>query len=145
NHTEDRAASNDTEASWRDAALLALLFYTGLRVSGLTGARMDDLTTEAGRTILRSHSKGGQRDFVPVVAPALRPPPRYLELRARQQGKAIDRLGGPLLATSPHPNTPAKPGGKALRQRDVWQTLRRMARQAGLPDADSISPHTARR
>lgn len=145
NHVADRAARNDTEASWRDAALLTLLFYTGLRVSGLTGAQVSDLNAEAGHTILRYTAKGNQRDFVPLVAPALGPLRRYLELRARRQGKALDRLAGPLLATTPHPHNAAKPGGKALRQRDVWETLRGMARQAGLPEADSISPHTARR
>lgn len=145
NHTEGRATRNDTEASWRDAALLALLFYTGLRVSGITGAQIQDLGSESGHTILRYSSKGGQRDFVPVVAPALRPLRRCLELRARREGKALDRLTGPLLATTPHPNNPAKPGGKPLRQRDVWQTLRGMARQAGLAEADTLSPHTARR
>jgi len=145
NHTEDRAARNGTETSWRDAALLALLFYTGLRVSGITGAHVSDLGAESGHTILRYTGKGGQRDFVPIVAPALRPLRHYLELRARRLGKALDRLSGPLLATSPHPNNLAKPGGKALHQRDVWQTLRKMARQAGLPEADTLSPHTARR
>lgn len=144
-HVERRAERNNTEASRRDAALLALLFYTGLRVSGLTGAQVDDLGMESGYTILRYTSKGGQRDFVPVVAPALRPLRHYLNLRARRQGKALDRLSGPLLATTPHANDPSKPGGKALRQRDVWHTLRAMAQQAGIPEAHTISPHTARR
>src|SRR5699024_6208050 len=145
NHTEERATRNGTEASWRDAAQLALLFYTGLRVSGLTGAQVDDPATEAGRTILRYDDKSGQRDCMPIVEPVLRPLRRYLELRARRGGKLLDRLSGPLLATAPHPNNPSKPGGKALRQRDVWQTLRGMAQQAGLAEAESISPHTARR
>ena len=145
NHVETRARRNDTEASWRDAALIALLFYTGLRVSGLTGAAVRDLDRESGHTILRYTTKGGQRDFVPLVEAALRPLRRYLELRARREGKALDRIVGPLLATTPHPSDTTKPGGKALRQRDVWNTLRGMAAQAGLPDAEHISPHTARR
>ncbi|HEY6793474.1 MAG TPA: tyrosine-type recombinase/integrase, partial [Kineosporiaceae bacterium] len=29
--------------------------------------------------------------------------------------------------------------------RDVWRTLRTLARQAGIPQAGSITPHTARR
>jgi integrase/recombinase XerD len=144
-HVEDRARRNDTEASWRDAALLALLFYTGLRVSGITGADVSDVDTDAGHTILRYTGKGGQRDFVPLVPPALRPLQRYLELRAERQNIPVNRLEGPLLATTPHPYDRAKPGGKALRQRDVWQTLRRMAEGAGIDAASSISPHTARR
>ncbi|PRX44991.1 integrase/recombinase XerC [Prauserella shujinwangii] len=144
-HAEARARRNDTEASWRDAALIALLFYTGLRVSGITTATVADLDTDSGHTILRYTGKGGQRDFVPVVAPALRPLAGYLAVRARREAVPAERLSGPLLATTPHPHDPAKPGGKPLRQRDVWQTLRRLAAQAGLAAADSISPHTARR
>jgi site-specific recombinase XerD len=139
-HVEDRARRNETEASWRDAALIALLFYTGLRVSGITGATVGDLDSDAGHTILRYTTKGGQRDFVPLVAPALRPLRRYLALRA-ERGQPT----GPLLATTPHAYDRTKPGGKALRQRDVWQTLRKLAGDAGIPGAASISPHTARR
>ncbi|ASR36174.1 hypothetical protein BAY61_15485 [Prauserella marina] len=144
-YVETRAQGNDTEASWRDAALVALLFYTGLRVSGITSASVSDLGIDAGHTILRYTSKGGQRDFVPVVAPALRPLGRYLAVRADRTGVPAQQLEGPLLATTPHPHDPRKPGGKALTQRDVWQTLRRFAKAAGLASADSISPHTARR
>jgi integrase/recombinase XerC len=32
-----------------------------------------------------------------------------------------------------------------LTQRDVWRTLRTLARQAGIAQADTITPHTARR
>ncbi|WP_431873366.1 tyrosine-type recombinase/integrase [Amycolatopsis sacchari] len=141
-HAERRAHS---EASWRDAALVALLFYTGLRVSGITGAHVSDLAIDAGHTILRYTGKGGRRDFVPLVAPALRPLRRYLELRAEREHRGLDDLTGPLLATTPHPHDRSKPGGKPLRQRDVWQTLRRLAAEAGIPGAASISPHTARR
>lgn len=144
-HVEDRARRNGTEASWRDAALVALLFYTGLRVSGITGATIADLDSDAGHTILRYTSKGGQRDFVPLVTPALRPLRQYLTLRAEREHRDVDELTGPLLATTPHAYDRAKPGRKPLRQRDVWQTLRKLAADAGIPGAASISPHTARR
>lgn len=145
NHVDRRAIRNGTEASSRDATLIALLFYTGLRVSGVTGAQVGDLDLESGYTVLRYTGKGGRRDFVPLVEPALRPLERYLELRARRQGRALDRLTGPLLTTTPHHGDGSRPGGKPLRQRDVWNTLRTMARQAGIPAAERISPHTARR
>lgn len=144
-HAETRAHRLDTEGAWRDAALVSLLFHTGLRVSGLTGAQVADLGADSGYTILRYTGKGGRRDLVPVVAPALRPLGRYLALRGDRLGLPPERLEGPLLATCPHPHDHSRPGGKPLTQRDVWQTLRRLARQAGLPTADSISPHTARR
>lgn len=144
-HAERRAERLGTEAAWRDAALTALLFYTGLRVSGLTGASVRDLDHDAGHTILHYRAKGGRDDFLPLPPPALAPLHKYLEIRARNRGVSRETLTGPLLATSPHPHDPARPGGKPLTQRDVWQTLRRLARQAGLSAAGSISPHTARR
>jgi integrase/recombinase XerD len=145
NHLEDRAERNASEASWRDAAVAALLFYTGLRVSGLTGAQVADLDSDAGHPILRYTAKGGHRDFVPLAPAALYPLQRYLALRAERTGTTPDRLTGPLLATTPHPYKKDSPGGKALTQRHVWYLLRREARRIGLDAADSISPHTARR
>jgi site-specific recombinase XerD len=143
--TEARARTLGTEPAWRDAALVAILFHTGLRVSGLTGARVADLAHDAGHTVLRYRKKGGTADFVPLAPAALLPLRNYLAARAQRAGVALDDLTGPLLATAPHPYDPAKPGGRPLTQRDVWQTLRRLARAAGLVEAASITPHTARR
>ncbi|WP_147425275.1 tyrosine-type recombinase/integrase [Bailinhaonella thermotolerans] len=133
------------EAAWRDAALAALLFYTGLRVSAVTGARLADLDHDSGHSVLRYTKKGGVRDLVPLVPPVLAVLSRYLELRAARLGVALDGLTGPLLATTPHPRDPSRPGGRPLVQRDVWNTLRRLAREAGLPEARTITPHGARR
>ncbi len=144
-HALDRAGRNDTEASWRDAALLHLLFHTGLRVSALTTARMDDLDQDGRHVILRFWKKGRSRDFVPLVGPALAPLRRYLEVRAGRAGVSPADLTGPLLATAPRPKHPSRPGGSALTQRDVWRTLRTLAGQAGIAQAGSITPHTARR
>ncbi|MPY83044.1 MAG: tyrosine-type recombinase/integrase [Actinophytocola sp.] len=145
NHVEHRATRNDTEASWRDAAVVALLFYTGVRVSAITAARIEDLDTDAGHTILRYAAKGGHRDLVPLAPAALHPLSRYLARRADRLGVDADGLTGPLLATTPHPYDPAKPGGKPLTQRHVWHLLRSQARAASISGAESISPHTARR
>lgn len=145
NHVEHRATRNDTEASWRDAAVVALLFYTGVRVSAITAARIENLDTDAGHTILRYAAKGGHRDLVPLAPAALHPLSRYLGRRADRLGVDADGLTGPLLATTPHPYDPAKPGGKPLTQRHVWHLLRSQARAAGISGAESISPHTARR
>ncbi|MGH3940681.1 MAG: tyrosine-type recombinase/integrase [Pseudonocardiaceae bacterium] len=144
-HTEARAHANNSEASWRDAALLSLLFYTGLRVSAVTTATTSDLDHDSGHTILRYHKKGGTRDFVPLVPAVLQPLRRYLQLRAIREHTTVDQLHGPLLATTPHRYRTDLPGGQALIQRDVWNTLRALARQAGITSAATITPHTARR
>ncbi|MGH3930794.1 MAG: tyrosine-type recombinase/integrase, partial [Pseudonocardiaceae bacterium] len=144
-HAEARAHANGSEASWRDASLISLLFYTGLRVSAVTTATVGDLDHDSGHTILRYHKKGGTRDFVPLVPATLEPLRRYLELRASRHHVTVNQLDGPLLATTPHRYRADRPGGQALIQRDVWNTLRTLARQAGITAANTITPHTARR
>lgn len=142
---EARAGDLGSEAAHRDAALLAVLFYTGLRVSAVTTAQIDDLDHDSGHRILRFWKKGHTRDFVPVAPPALAAVDRYLRARARRAGVSAGDLSGPLFATAPHPYDPRKPGGRPLTQRDVWQTLRRLARQASIASANTITPHTVRR
>ncbi len=168
-HAEQRAHRNATEASWRDHAVVSLLFHTGLRVSGLTGADLVDLDRDGGHVVLRYRRKGGVRDLVPLAPAARAALAGYLALRARRLGRPVDTLTGPLLVTVPR--DAAGPGGapssgdggeervgcpvpggdggedrgQRLTQRDVWRTLRTLARQAGLPSAATITPHTARR
>lgn len=140
-HVTRRAERIGSEAAHRDAALLSLMFHTGLRVSGVTTARVEDLAVDRGHRILWYTKKGQTRDFVPLAPPVLAALDAYLALRAVREGE----LSGPLLVTTPHPRDPAKPGGRPLTQRDVWLALRRYAKQAGLAAADSITPHTSRR
>jgi integrase/recombinase XerC len=140
-----RAWRNDSEASWRDAALVHLLFHTGLRVSALTTAQAGDLDRDGRHVILRFWKKGRTRDFVPLSAPALLALRHYLDVRARREGVAASALTGHLLQTAPRPQHPGQRGGSALAQRDVWRTLRTLAGQAGIAQADTITPHTARR
>jgi integrase/recombinase XerD len=154
-HALDRAWRNDSEASWRDAALVHLLFHTGVRVSALTTAAVHDLDRDGRHTVLRYDKKGGTRDFVPVPSPALAPLSHYLDVRARRQAVVTSALSGHLLETVPRPvHRPDGDGpadgrgpvrGSALTQRDVWRTLRTLAGQAGIAQAGSITPHTARR
>lgn len=144
-HAQARAHANNSEASWRDTALISLLFYTGLRVSAITTATVRDLDQDAGHTILRYVKKGGTRDFVPLVPAALEPLRRYLQLRACREQVTLNQLDGVLLATTPHRYRIDLPGGQGLIQRDVWNTLRTLAHQAGITAADTITPHTARR
>ncbi|MFB4319889.1 tyrosine-type recombinase/integrase [Actinomadura sp. 21ATH] len=144
---ESRAAARDTEAAWRDAAVIALLFYTALRVSAFTGADLADLGTEAGYRVLWHGVKGKGptgRDFVRLDGELCRVLDTYLAVRARRHPGGTCPPG-PLLVTAPHPYDPAKPGDKRLTQRDITNILRRQARLAGLPAADRLSPHSGRR
>ncbi|MCE7003978.1 tyrosine-type recombinase/integrase [Kibdelosporangium philippinense] len=140
-HVTSRAQRIGSEAAYRDAALLSLMFHTGLRVSGVTSARVADLAVDRGHRILWYTKKGQTRDFVPLAPPVLAALDAYLAVRGEREGE----LSGPLLVTAPHPRDPSKTGGRALTQRDVWLALRRYAKQAGLAAADNITPHTSRR
>ncbi|MEO3824242.1 site-specific integrase [Actinomadura sp. B10D3] len=144
---ERRAVELDTEAAWRDAAVIALLFYTALRVSAFTGAELTDLDTEAGYRVLRYRAKGkgpDGRDYVRLDGEVCRVLDAYLTVRARRHPDGVTPPG-PLLVTTPHPYDPSKPGDKRLTQRDVTNILRRQATLAGLPAADRLSPHSGRR
>ncbi|MFA1543577.1 tyrosine-type recombinase/integrase [Actinomadura monticuli] len=144
---ESRAVAKGTEAAWRDAAVTALLFYTALRVSALTGADLSDLDTEAGYRVLRYTAKGkgpDGRDYVRLDGELCRVLDAYLTVRAERRPDGVCPPG-PLLVTTPHPYDRAKAGGKRLTQRDVTNILRRQATLAGLPAASRLSPHSGRR
>ncbi|WP_165978137.1 tyrosine-type recombinase/integrase [Actinomadura darangshiensis] len=144
---EGRAVDLGTEAAWRDAAVIALLFYTALRVSAFTGADLEDLSAEAGYRVLWHGTKGkgpDGRDYVRLDGELCRVLDAYLAVRAeRHPDRATPP--GPLLVTAPHPYDPTKPGDKSLTQRDVTNILRRQAERAGLPAAPRLSPHSGRR
>jgi integrase/recombinase XerD len=144
---ENRAIDFGTEAAWRDAAVIALLFYTALRVSAFTGADLKDLDTEAGYRVLRYRAKGkgpDGRDYVRLDGELCRVLDAYLATRASRHPDGATPPG-PLLVTTPHPYDRAKPGDKRLTQRDVTNILRRQATLAGLSAAARLSPHSGRR
>jgi integrase/recombinase XerD len=143
-HAERRAWRNGSEASWRDAAVVTLLFHTGLRVSAITSAGIGDVDRDGGHVVLRYEKKGGTRDLVPLAPEVMSVLSRYLSARARRCAVAPEALTGRLLETVPRAGS-ASPAGSPLVQRDVWRTLRTLASQAGIPQASTITPHTARR
>ncbi len=128
----------------RTSALVAVLLFTGARVSEVTGADIEDLGTDRGHRVLRVIRKGGRRQALVMPAPA------------------TDRLDA-YLATRPDmaslPALPGRPGaprsrrvlfatesGGRLFPADVWQLVRRLGKAAGLP-ADLVTrlgPHAAR-
>jgi site-specific recombinase XerD len=82
-----RAAGDGVERSpeaLRDAAILELLYATGIRVGELCGLDVDDVDT--GRRTVRVFGKGGKERTVPVGVPATRAVEHWR------------RLGRPLLA-----------------------------------------------
>jgi integrase/recombinase XerD len=110
------------------AAMLQLMYATGLRVSELCGLRVADLDLERG--LVAARGKGGKRRLVPVGEVALEHASRYLrDVRPRHP-----HAGDPALFVSPR-------GGHFTREA-FWRMIRRYAVTAGIVPLPS--PHKLR-
>ncbi|HUC44695.1 MAG TPA: site-specific tyrosine recombinase XerD [Candidatus Sulfotelmatobacter sp.] len=113
----------------RDAAMLEVLYATGLRVSELVGLRLGDVHLDAG--YLQCLGKGGKERVVPLGAEAAARVQAYLASgRAALPGAAradvlfVGRAGRPIT------------------RQGFWKNLRAYARRAGI--SAPISPHVVR-
>lgn len=114
----------------RTCAVLTLLLDTGVRVSELTGARLDDLGWDKGHRTLTVHGKGGKtrvRALAPFVGAAV---DAYLTDRS-----TTGEVEGPLFVTA---------SGRPLDRWYVDDLVKRIARQAQIPSADRLTPHSLR-
>ncbi len=118
-----------TERGQREAALLTLLYSSGLRVSELCGLNVGDLDFRTG--FLRCMGKGGRERVVPVGRVALDLCARYIN----GPRLTLARPGEPALFVS-------NKGGRYSRS-GVFRLVKRLALGAGL-DPCAISPHTLR-
>ena len=113
----------------RDRAMLELLYSSGLRVSELCNARLENLNLDSG--FIRVTGKGNKTRMVPVGAPALAAMKTYLE------------SGRPALVK---PKTGAEVflsiRGRKLTPQRIWQLIKQYAARAGL-DAN-VFPHLLR-
>jgi integrase/recombinase XerD len=118
-----------TAEGLRDAAMLELLYATGLRVSELIRVRIDDLVLDAG--FLRTIGKGSKERIVPFGDSAKEAILRYLE-SGRQEfvGKSVD------------PHLFLSQRGKPMSRQSFWMKIVRYARQADVKS--HISPHVLR-
>ena len=112
----------------RDAAMLELLYATGLRVSELIRVRIDELVMDAG--FLRTIGKGSKERIVPFGDKARDAIVVFLE-----QGRSeLDTKGDPHLFLSRR--------GRPMSRQAFWMKIVRYARQAGI--ASQVSPHVLR-
>jgi integrase/recombinase XerD len=124
-----RVAAGKKPEDLRDAAMLELLYATGLRVSELVGLDHGRLNLEVGYVLVSG--KGDKQRVVPMGEPARRKLERYLE-EARPS----------LLRGRPSPKAFVTRRGGALTRQGFWKLLRARARQAGI--AKRITPHMLR-
>jgi integrase/recombinase XerD len=112
----------------RDAAMIHLLYASGLRVTELVSLKVGDLDTKAG--LVSALGKGGKRRLVPVGEAAL------------------EHVGAYLRDVRPHAAKPGdtalfiSPRGGPLTRTGFWKILKTYARVAGI--STPISPHKLR-
>jgi integrase/recombinase XerD len=122
------AVDASTPQGQRDAALLEVLYATGLRVSELVGLTIKQVDLRRG--VVRPLGKGHKERLVPMVAQAVEKLKLYLKEGRPQLLKGKD---------SPFVFVNQRGGG--LTRQGFWKILQRYALLAGL---GHLSPHTLR-
>jgi integrase/recombinase XerD len=112
----------------RDAAMLELLYATGLRVSELIRVKLEDVVLDAG--FLRTFGKGSKERIVPFGDSARRAITAYME-GARSH---FDRRNDVHLFLTNR--------GRPMSRQTFWMKIVKYARQAGI--RAHISPHVLR-
>jgi integrase/recombinase XerD len=111
----------------RDRAMLELLYASGVRVSEVSDARLEDLKLDMGYILVRG--KGDKERMVPLGVPAQESLQQYLkggrEVLAKKKSSPLLFLGA---------------GARRLTRQRVWQ----MVRKASLASGRSASPHMLR-
>jgi len=130
--------ATDTEVGLRDAALLELLYGTGMRISEAVGLDVDEVSRLVRAPVgepapgLRVLGKGSKERVVPVGSYARAALDAYL-VRGRPALMAHGR-GTPALFVNTR--------GDRLSRQSAWAVMRSVAEKAGIT-AD-VSPHTLR-
>lgn len=123
-----RAPDRSTPEGLRDAAMLELLYATGLRVSELIRVKIEDVVLDAG--FLRTMGKGSKERIVPFGDSARAAIVAWLE------------RGRPSLVKRADPHLFLSIRGRAMSRQSFWMKIVRYAREAGI--TSHISPHVLR-
>ncbi len=125
-----RAPRLDDPLELRDAAMITLMYATGLRVSELVSLQLGNVNFEEG--IVRVVGKGGKERIVPVARPALELLRLYIDQVRPMLAKSREERG---LFLSKR--------GRPMTRINFWMRLKRMyLPRAGL--SPETSPHTLR-
>ncbi|HEV3211434.1 MAG TPA: site-specific tyrosine recombinase [Chthoniobacterales bacterium] len=113
----------------RDRAIMELFYSSGLRISELTGARLENLNLK--ERILRVIGKGSKTRLVPVGCAACEAIDQYL---ARERITLVGKKTGNEIFLSRH--------GKKLTTQRIWQIVKEIAASAGAEI--NVYPHLLR-
>jgi integrase/recombinase XerD len=119
----------DDPRGLRDAAMLEVLYATGIRVSELVSLRLDSVDHRMG--IVRVFGKGRKERLVPLGEQALSVLEQYLQ--AARERLLRGRRSESLFVTA---------RGRPMSRQGFWKNLKRYARAAGIQR--NISPHKLR-
>jgi integrase/recombinase XerC len=114
------AASGDTEADTRDAAIVMTFYCLGLRVSELCGLNLQDTDLERGSTWILGKGRR-ERELVPLPQPLIGAIRKYLTHRGSQ--------AGPLFLTR---GQRGKNRDGRLETRSVLRIIRELGQRVGL-------------
>ena len=124
-----QAAAGGTPLERRDRAIVELLYASGLRVSELCQARLENLDLEHG--FIRVVGKGNKQRLVPVGSGARQALERYLS--SGRPELVGPKTGGEVFLSV---------RGKKLTNQRIWQLLGELAARAGLEK--NVHPHMLR-
>jgi integrase/recombinase XerD len=117
------------EFGLRDRAMIELLYASGLRISELARARLEEFGTEEG--ILRVTGKGNKTRIVPVGRKAREALAAYV---STERPKLVKQRSGSEIFLSNR--------GTRLTSARIWQIVKKRARQSGLEA--NVYPHLLR-
>ena len=113
----------------RDRAILELFYASGLRISELAGARLENLNLQ--ERIIRVTGKGSKTRLVPIGRIACEALERYLAVERKLM---VGRKTGNEVFLSRH--------GKKMTTQRIWQILKEIAAAAGIEA--NVYPHLLR-
>lgn len=123
------APDRSTPLGLRDAAMIEVMYATGMRVSELVGLQWHQLDTDLG--VFRVRGKGDKERMIPIGDQALgllRDYARYARPRFDPQSRSADLF--------------VSQQGEGMTRQNFWLRITRYARSAGL--RGKVSPHVLR-
>lgn len=133
----DAASTRDDDEGARLAAMIELLYSSGLRVSEMVGLPVAAILFERG--FVQVKGKGGKERLVPVGEPAMAALRVWLERRKSRELSSARKRGE---KSSPY-LFPSRSGTGHLTRQRFFQLIKETGLKAGI-DPERLSPHVLR-